>query len=717
MVFPSRISLAWIFLAALGLAQGALQTLSPASAAQSGSSSQTPSSIGRAAADAIVAPAGARFSSVQAAIDAAPATGAPRWTIRVRPGRYGEVVHVPRGKAPLAILGDDPAATTITFDRKASDPGADGAAIGTFRSATMFVEGDDVVLENLTIENGAGPVGQAVALRLDGDRIIVRNSRLLGWQDTLLVNRGRHYLEDTFIAGHVDFIFGAATSYFVRCHVHAWRDGYLTAASTPADQPFGLVFVDSLISGEPEVKTFLGRPWRDFAATVFLRTVMGAAVVAEGWNNWSQPAREKTARYAEFGSSGPGALALERRVTWAAKLDAAAAARYTVPAVLGGADKWNPLATPAQAVARLANAAPLPAPPGPANVINAWQAQANAVTWDRILQQPAAWYGSGAAVAVAENVLRYQRHTGGWPKNIDMARPLSDAERATLAKERAQDDSTIDNDATVHQLHLLARVHAATKDARFRDALSAGIEYLLRAQYENGGWPQYFPLRKDYSRHITFNDNAMVNVLTLLEEVRAKRAPFDSFDDAVRERAGRAVTRGREVILRTQIRQNGRLTGWCQQYDEVTLAAAKARTYEHPSISGLETAAIVTYLMKIEKPDASTIAAIEAAVAWLGASQIKGLRVEQKPDPAGPAGYDVVATPDPGAPPVWARFYDIQTNRPMFSGRDSVIKVTLAEIEIERRAGYNWYGNWPRDVIETQYPAWKVRMNRKDPRP
>lgn len=705
-MFPSRNSLAWILLAALGLTPGALQTLSPASAAQSGSSSQV-----------IVAPSGAKFSSVQAAIDAAPAAGAPRWIIRVRPGRYHEAVQIPRGKAPISIIGDDPAATSITFDRKASDPGADGVAIGTFRSATMFVEGDDVVLENLTVENAAGPVGQAVALRLDGDRIIVRNSRLLGWQDTLLVNRGRHYFEDTFIAGHVDFIFGAGTSFFSRCHVHAWRDGYLTAASTPADQPFGLVFVDSIITGEPEVKTFLGRPWRDFAATVFVRTVMGAAVVAEGWNNWSQPERERTARYAEFGSSGPGALALDRRVTWAKKLDAAEAGRFTVGVVLAGSDKWNPQAIPALPVTRLANAAPLPPPPGPADVIKAWQAQANAVTWDRILQQPAAWYGTPAAVAVAENVLRYQRHTGGWPKNIDMARPLSDADRAQLDKERTQDDSTIDNDATITQMRVLARVYAATRDARFKKALDAGVDYLLRAQYKNGGWPQYFPLRKDYSRHITFNDNAIVNVLTLLGEIRDKRAPFDGFDDLIRERSGQAVNMGLQIILRTQLRRDGKLTGWCQQYDEETLAAAKARTYELPSVSGLETAAIVSYLMKIERPDEATIRAIDSAMAWLIESQIKGLRVEQRPDPAGPAGYDVVATPDAAAPPVWARFYDIQTNRPMFVGRDGVIKATLAEIEIERRTGYNYYGTWPRDAIESQYPAWKVRLNRKEPRP
>jgi len=669
-----------------------------------------PQSVTQVRADAIVSVGGTgNYRTVQAAIDAAPATRASgRWVVLIKPGSYREVVHVPRGKAPLAIVGEDPVATRITYDRKASDTGTDGAAIGTFRSATMFIEGDDVVVANVTVENAAGPAGQAVALRVEGDRVVIRNSRLLGWQDTLLLNRGRQYIEDTYIAGHVDFIFGGATAFFSRCHVHAWRDGYLTAASTPADQPYGFVFADSIVTGEPEVRTYLGRPWRDFAQTTFLRTVMGAAVVPEGWHNWDRPEREGTARYAEYGSSGPGALSLNRRVRWSRMLDAGEAARLTVAAVLGGSDKWNPLETERYPSPRLANAAPLPGPPGPASVIAAWQT--NAVTWDRILQQPANWYGSKDAIQVAENVLRYQRHTGGWPKNIDMSRPLGDAERAQLAADQRLDDSTIDNDATVTQLRVLARVHAATRDSRFGDAFVAGISYLLAAQYPNGGWPQYFPLRKDYSRHVTFNDNAMVNVMTLLGDVGAGQSPFDFIEPPLRDRAVRAVERGHRVVLQTQIRVNGRLTGWCQQYDAETLAPAGARTYEHPSISALETAAIVSYLMRLPKPDAETIAAIEAAMNWIASAQINGLRIEQRPDPAGPAGFDVVAVPDTGAPPTWARFYDIATNRPIFSGRDGIIKATLAEIEIERRTGYNWYGTWPREVIDTQYPAWKQRI-------
>jgi PelA/Pel-15E family pectate lyase len=650
------------------------------------------------------------YKTLQAAIDAAPATSqGKRWEIRIAPGTYREAVHVPRGKAPLALVGDDPTTTKITFDRKATDLGSDGLAIGTFRSAGFFVEGDDVLIENLTIENGAGPVGQAVALRVDGDRVVIRNSRLLGWQDTLLLNRGRQYLEYTFIAGHVDFVFGAATAYFSRCHLHAWRDGYLTAASTPADQKFGFVFVGGIVTGEPEVKTYLGRPWRDFAQTTFVRTVMGAAVVGAGWHNWDQPAREKTARYGEFGSSGPGALNLGARAAWSKRLTADEANQLTIAAVLGGGDKWNPLAIPATKSAHLANAAPLPPPPGPAAVIAAWQA--TTVTWDRILQQRADWYRSADALRIAENVVLWQRHTGGWPKNIDMARPLSDDERAKLRDEQKLDDSTIDNDASAVQIRFLATVVAAG-GAKFRPALLAGLEYLLAAQYANGGWPQYFPLRKDYSRHITFNDNAIVNVLGILGDVAVARSPFTGLDEALRARARGAVERGHKAVLATQIKVNGVLTGWCQQYDENTLQPAAARTYEHPSISGLETAAILTYLMKIDRPDAATIAAIEAGMAWLVKSQIRGLRVEQKPDAAGPAGYDVVATPDAGAPAVWARFYDIPTNVPMFSGRDGIIRPRLADIEIERRAGYNWYGVWPRELIETQYPAWKIRTGR-----
>jgi PelA/Pel-15E family pectate lyase len=151
------------------------------------------------------------------------------------------------------------------------------------------------------------------------------------------------------------------------------------------------------------------------------------------------------------------------------------------------------------------------------------------------------------------------------------------------------------------------------------------------------------------------------------------------------------------------------LTGWCQQHDVSTLAPAKARTYEHPSTSGRETVGIVRYLMSIEKPDKATIAAIEGAVAWLEKVQIRGLRVERRPDPAGPGGSDVVVVDDPSAPALWARFYELGTDRPIFSGRDGVIKYKLAEIEIERRTGYSWLGPYAAGLLATDFPAWKKK--------
>ena len=178
----------------------------------------------------------------------------------------------------------------------------------------------------------------------DGDRLVFRHCRFLGWQDTILVNRGRHYFADCSIEGSVDFIFGGAAAYFDRCRVHCLADGYITAASTPKDQPQGYVFADCTVTGDDGVKTYLGRPWREFARTVFLRTTMSAAVRAEGWHNWHKPAAERTTFYAEFGSTGPGANDAAR-VPWAKPLTAAAAAALTPAAVLGGADGWNP-ATP-----------------------------------------------------------------------------------------------------------------------------------------------------------------------------------------------------------------------------------------------------------------------------------------------------------------------------------------------------------------------------------
>jgi PelA/Pel-15E family pectate lyase len=346
------------------------------------------------------------------------------------------------------------------------------------------------------------------------------------------------------------------------------------------------------------------------------------------------------------------------------------------------------------------------------------KAAAAQVSWDRVLQQPAEWYGSPEARRVADAVLTYQRASGGWPKDIDMTRPSEGAGRADADR---IPDATIDNGATVTQMRFLALVAKAAGDVRYRDAIVRGVDYLLQAQYPNGGWPQFFPLRADYSRYVTFNDNATVNVLSVLSSVAGRTAPFDGIDPPRRARAREAVDKGVDVILKTQIRVGGppsprsgfglagHLTAWCAQYDEVTLEPRGARTYEHVSLSGQESVGIVRFLMAQDRGssrDAAIRTAVDAAVDWFRSVQISGQRLERRPDPALPSGYDVIVVADPGASPLWARFYEIGTNRPIFSGRDGVIRYSLAEIEHERRAGYAWLGTWPQAVLEKEYPAW-----------
>lgn len=263
--------------------------------------------------------------------------------IRIKPGIYREVLYVQREKRFFHFVGENAEKTVLTFNLNANLTGPDGKPIGTFRTPTVQIDAEDFTAENVTFENSAGPVGQALAIRIDGDRAVFRHCRFLGWQDTILANRGRHYFENCYIEGHVDFIFGGATCYFEKCRINCLGNGYITAASTPDTHRYGYVFSNCEITGKPGAKTFLGRPWRDFAAVVFLNTKMSEVVRLEGWDNWGKPERERTTRYGEFGSSGPGGDAA-KRVKWAKQLTASEAAEFSVKAVLHGADGWNPLA-------------------------------------------------------------------------------------------------------------------------------------------------------------------------------------------------------------------------------------------------------------------------------------------------------------------------------------------------------------------------------------
>jgi len=330
------------------------------------------------------------------------------------------------------------------------------------------------------------------------------------------------------------------------------------------------------------------------------------------------------------------------------------------------------------------------------------------IKWNQALDQPTAWYAAANAARIADNLRVYQRESGGWPKNIDMALVMSEAERQAIVKEKPTADATIDNGATYSQLIFLARVFSAHHQPLYKDSFLKGLDYLLRAQYQNGGWPQYFPLREGYYSHITFNDDAMIGVMSLLRDVAKGKPDYVFVDKVRRERAAAAVEKGIECILKTQVIAQGRRTVWCAQHDEVTLAPAPARTYEHISLSGMESVGIVRFLMGIEHPGPDVIAAIEDSIEWFRTSQIDGLRwVERRGKTV-----DRVVIADPDAPPLWARFYQIETNRPIFSGRDGIIKYNVAEIESERRNGYRWYTDAPARLLHQDYPAWVKRVSR-----
>jgi PelA/Pel-15E family pectate lyase len=329
---------------------------------------------------------------------------------------------------------------------------------------------------------------------------------------------------------------------------------------------------------------------------------------------------------------------------------------------------------------------------------------AGAVRWNDVLRQPAEWYATPGARAVAAQMLYYQSPVGGWPTDVDTTQPPSEKFLALKLSSRAP---TIDDGATTTPLRVFALVITATNDAELRAAFDRGFDYLLAAQYPSGGWPQYFPLKPGYSAHITYNDNAMVNVLTLLRDTAEGRAPFAFVDEARRARAAAAVAKGLACILRTQVKRADRLTAWCAQHDETTFAPAPARNFEPASLSGMETVGITRFLMAVEKPSPEIIAAVEGAVAWLETVRVKGLKVEGFTGADGKRDRRVVA--DAAAPDLWARFYELGTDRPVFLGRDKIVRYDYNEVERERRVGYGYLGEWPATLLGKDYPRWREK--------
>lgn len=284
------------------------------------------------------------FRNIQDAIESIRAfKPGERTVVYIKKGVYKEKVTVHSWITNVDFIGEDKENTIITYDDHANIniPGT-AMKMGTFRTHTVLVQGNDITFQNLTIENNAEQKGQAVALHVEGDRVAFFNCNILGNQDTIYTGREqtRNYFENCYIEGTTDYIFGPSTAWFEACQLHCKRDSYITAASTPEYVKFGYIFNNCKITASDKVKKmYLGRPWRQYGMTLFMHCDMGSFMRPEGWHNWGKAENEQTARYYEFENTGEGA-AIDKRVAWSKQLTKKEAKEYTLENVMGD---WNPL--------------------------------------------------------------------------------------------------------------------------------------------------------------------------------------------------------------------------------------------------------------------------------------------------------------------------------------------------------------------------------------
>jgi len=624
--------------------------------------------------------------TVKEAIERVPENNSKRFVILIKPGTYTEQIRIAANKPFVSLIGESAEKTRLAFSLSNKEAGSTSAAYAT------YIGGHDFHAENITFENSFGIGSQAVAVLAEADRVIFKHCRFLGWQDTLYAKNGRQYYEDCYIEGNVDFIFGQAAAVFENCEIHSKGDGYIAAPMRfAADEPSGYVFDKCrLTSANTKVGVYLGRPWRDYGRTVFIDTQMDAQIRAEGWNHWL-PEREKTAYFAEYKSSGPGANN-SARVKWSHQLTEAESKKFSAEEFLKGKDGWDPKAAKDDWLEKN--------PPD-------WKL----VSWREVFSQQPLWYQTDEAARIADQVIFYQKDNGGWEKNVDMALMLTKSEKEELTAKRSDiSETTIDNRTTYPQLAYLGKIITASllktsqpnNFPKYKEAFNRGLDYLLSSQYENGGFPQFFPLKKGYYTHITFNDDAMIGVLELFRAIARKDNDFRFVDETLRARAEQELKKAIPLILKLQLVVSGKKTVWAAQYDENTLKPAWARKYEPPCLSAGESVGIIRFLME-EKPTLEITEAIESAISWYKQNQIDGIRWVRT------NGQNAVVK-EKAAPPVWARFYEMETMKPIFLGRDSVIHYDVSEIEVERRNGYAWYVQTPRDLVEKNYPAWKKHL-------
>jgi PelA/Pel-15E family pectate lyase len=340
------------------------------------------------------------------------------------------------------------------------------------------------------------------------------------------------------------------------------------------------------------------------------------------------------------------------------------------------------------------------------------------------LDNPADWYGQAEARRIAGIIVSFQTPAGGWSKNLNMTRSARQPGESFAVDNEPKNQpasdfdvpsdrnwnyiGTFDNDATVTQLRFLAKVIAAggTNDAVLRKSFLHGLDYVFAAQFPNGGWPQVWPLQGGYHDVITINDDAVLNVLELLRDVAAGQDEFAFVPAEIRARAAASLQRGMDCVLAAQIVVNGRRTVWCQQHDALTLQPASARNYEMPSEVSSESATLVLFLMQLPEPDSNVVAAVHAACAWFEKTKIEGNAYKMVEG----RGRELINAP---GSTVWARYYEIGTDRPIFGDRDKSIHDDVSEISLERRNGYGWFRDTPKRVLE-HFKSWAMAHPQKN---
>jgi PelA/Pel-15E family pectate lyase len=334
-----------------------------------------------------------------------------------------------------------------------------------------------------------------------------------------------------------------------------------------------------------------------------------------------------------------------------------------------------------------------------------------------VLDKPADWYGGEEGRRIADIVVSFQTPAGGWSKNSDYTEKprvpgeMFGVENGSLHLGTNDFDApedphwsyigTFDNDATTTELFFLAKVIAATKDGNdaWENSFLRGLDYVFAAQYPNGGWPQVWPLQGGYHDTITINDDAMLHILQFLQAVAGGQNEFSFVPQPVRSKAEESFQHGMKCLLAAQMVVNGKRTVWCQQNDVITLEPASARNYEIPALTSSESATIVQFLMSLPDPSPNEVAAVHAACAWFEKTKIEGWTYKR----VGDEGRKLVATP--GSGPIWARYYEIGTDKPIFGDRDKTIHDNVNELSRERRNGYAWYRDTPKQVLE-KYADW-----------